>query len=704
MLNADDQTTFLSVRELKRTVRESKRPLVFWIGAGVSKWLSYPLWKELALDLRREFFKFVAGFDNAEALKLIDTHSFPMFFQRCRDLDRARYHQFLSNAFLPKPETPLYKRFVDALGMIAPPSILTTNIDEELEQRFHSAGVYQRSDFSGCIGQLQSGKPFIAKLHGSRSAIESAVFTHEDYESLKLDTSYISTLRQIFTLGTVVFLGYGVSDQYLIDLLSDDARDMSLFGAGPHFVVSSDFKGTASLRQIGYSLKRFPDHRSALTVLDIIREAEATEADLSPRVEAHTTKNSHEDVSPLGNKTAYFISDFMPPGTWSSSTSARLERKDAKLEMTVGLGFTNDEIPFRESTAPHDLVVGLVCFDFVYFSLSALHRVHTLLGSELFWQLVEADVIRFVHLQHEPAIVSTEGALIGDIAIISISDPSTGESESAGRYIRRQIVPASGKESVAEKLISDLEKRVTVFDEARKIEMASLVRASLMMPDVARLLGIGEAILPSQTPKWLTYPYLRMAHLIHTGAVCDKLGLQAAKIPFGGVKLASAAFGVQPAAESADQYASYVLSERFDTNVGSALFSEPKLLQNLLHFRNTAEGEAFRSEVRDQLVANRASEFSASINAGLKRNIPIPVLQKARDKFSSLLTEKIAISPVPAVWTNTLQSDETTRFWRAKSRSLLLDLAKQRGIGRDDPCICGSGDKLRLCCLPPLRD
>ena len=42
MLNAEDQGTFLAVRELKRLLQEPKKPLVFWIGAGTSKWLGYP--------------------------------------------------------------------------------------------------------------------------------------------------------------------------------------------------------------------------------------------------------------------------------------------------------------------------------------------------------------------------------------------------------------------------------------------------------------------------------------------------------------------------------------------------------------------------------------------------------------------------------------------------------------------------------------
>jgi SIR2-like domain len=419
MLNADDQGTFRSIRELKLVVQESKRPLIFWVGAGASKWLGYPLWCEVASNLRREFFKFVAGFDNTEALELIKTRSFPRFFQRCWDLDRARYNRFLSNAFLPRPETPLYRRFTDALGKITPTRILTTNVDEALEQRFPTVGVFQRSDFSGCIEPLQTGKSFIAKLHGSRSSIGSTIFTDEDYEELRADATYISTLRTIFALGTVVFLGYGVTDQYVIDLLSDNARDMSLFGAGPHFVVSSDFKGTAPFRTINYSLRRFADHRAALTVIDLICQIEARKAELSTRAEG---SNGHPVARPvpLGAKSAYFISDFMPPGTWNNSITAQFApRSGVTAEMTVGLGFTHDEVPFRESTAPQDLVVGLACFDVVYFPLSALYKVLVLLG-DILWQLVQADVIRFIHLRHEPAIISVDGALMGDVGLVSI--------------------------------------------------------------------------------------------------------------------------------------------------------------------------------------------------------------------------------------------------------------------------------------------
>ena len=162
MLNADDQNTFLAIRELTKLMEESQKPLIFWIGAGASKWLDYPLWNELALDLRRQFFKYVPGFDNDLALRLIRENSFPQFFQQCRSLDQPRYFKLLSDAFLPRSETAIYKRFVSYLTALAPLHILTTNVDEALEQRITNTAIFQRSDLSGCIPQLQAGMPFIA--------------------------------------------------------------------------------------------------------------------------------------------------------------------------------------------------------------------------------------------------------------------------------------------------------------------------------------------------------------------------------------------------------------------------------------------------------------------------------------------------------------------------------------------------------------
>src|ERR1039458_3500911 len=101
MLNADDADSVLAVRLLGRIVAEGTRPIVFWVGAGASRWLGYPSWKELALQLRKTFFQHSATFDNRRAIELINKEDFPAIFQMCRDLDSARYNKFIAHSSPP---------------------------------------------------------------------------------------------------------------------------------------------------------------------------------------------------------------------------------------------------------------------------------------------------------------------------------------------------------------------------------------------------------------------------------------------------------------------------------------------------------------------------------------------------------------------------------------------------------------------------
>jgi hypothetical protein len=152
-------------------------------------------------------------------------------------------------------------------------------------------------------------------------------------------------------------------------------------------------------------------------------------------------------------------------------------------------------------------------------------------------------------------------------------DTQAAEPDSAARLIRQQLTPFPGLEAEAEFKFSQLEGKIVMFDQADTLQLANSSRDSLLMPEIARLLGLSEAISPSGIPEWLRFPCLRMAHLVYAGAICDHFGLQVAKIPFGGAFLANAAFGVQISVERADHCASYCLNRairfRFGSNPGA---------------------------------------------------------------------------------------------------------------------------------------
>lgn len=682
--------------------------MAFWVGAGASRWLGYPSWKDLTLQLRKTFFQHSATFDNRRAVDLINREDLPAVFQLCRDLDPARYHTFITDAFIPREPTTAYKAFVDALGKISPAFILTTNVDEALEGALPMCATVQRSDITRCIDLLQKRSPFIAKLHGSVSSVRSTVFTTSDYLSLVADSSYVQSLKYVFAGCTIVFLGYGVRDSYVVRLLQENAKEMSLFGPGPHFVLTNDQVPVSSLRRIKYSLKTHPDHSAALTALDYIKQAKLpAAAAVADTAEGGAAERANVDAPGIvpADKTAYYISDLTPPGTWSTSTEiTALRAAGGEIEAAFGLGFTNDEMPVGVSSAMHDLVVGLVCFDYVYLPLLAVARMHDLVGSPMFWELVQSDVMCFIHSETQLGIVAPRGAVMGNVGNVTTqATERRGAPQTGADLIRKFIHPAPGREKESERLFGELEKRTATYARGAELNLPSLVRAALLMPAVSRLLGIGDAIMPSRTPRWLRYPYLRLAHLVETAAFCSEYKIQAAKVPFGGVQLTTAAFGVQPTELCADHLASYASSGRFNSDLGSLVYQDPAILRNILRFRGSAAGESLRREIAQVLAAGNGRDFNTSVNAGLSRTIPINVLQRAHDALLTLMTESARIAAVPAVWGNVPQTDSTTKLWRAKSEKILLEMCKARGIGKDDACICESGEKLRLCCLAPLR-
>src|ERR1035438_745452 len=162
----------------------------------------------------------------------------------------------------------------------------------------------------------------------------------------------------------------------------------------------------------------------------------------------------------------------------------------------------------------------------------------------------------------------------------------------------------------------------------------------------------GTRISPHRTQfrVWLAYPTLRFAHLMQTGLICSQLDIRAARGPFGGVALLSAAVGIQRSNEPAFDYASFVMSGAFGSNLSAYIERYPRTLLDLLKFRETNEAEALRREVADRLITNDGTEFSAAIEGCLKSAIPKALLQAARNRFSALVKTSSATASAKAVW------------------------------------------------------
>ena len=149
--------------------------------------------------------------------------------------------------------------------------------------------------------------------------------------------------------------------------------------------------------------------------------------------------------------------------------------------------------------------------------------------------------------------------------------------------------------------------------------------------------------------------------------------------------------------------ASYVLAQRFDTDLSGYSPSDPRVLDSILEFRTSREGVQLRQEILKQLSVKQGADFVASINAGLRAVVPTRTLQAAQDKMAGLLFANGTIENLtPAVWNNTL-SMKALALWKKRSRLSFKNYIERHHIELYDPCPCGSGELLRFCCNESLN-
>ncbi len=315
--------------------------------------------------------------------------------------------------------------------------------------------------------------------------------------------------------------------------------------------------------------------------------------------------------------------------------------------------------------------------------------------------MIAEDVLRLIQMNYQPAFMyENQDALTSvDVGLMGLAGKD-GPLLTVQEDIRRQIKAAPGKEATVEAMFNQLESKVRTFD-ALAWEIPRLVRGALLHPRLRRLLGMSDGVFPTGIPRWLVFPALRVAHTINTAAVCQQFNLAAANIWFGGEILVGATFGLAAAGDWAHEAASYVMTSQADVDIGSTI--DVPVLNTILRFRDTNEGITLRKDVLDQLRVNAGAEFVASVNAGLKRNLPFSSLDRPRRTFAALLaTETNNGKLTRAVSYNPLYSDAALSLWRKRSLEELRLVCEKEKIGPYDLCPCGSGEKMKFCCREAL--
>ena len=700
----EDLETTRALNALESVVVSRGRPLVVWLGAGASAWAGYPLWGELADHMHRRFAREVSRYVREAASSLLTEEAYPELFEQMRTSDLALYFSCLTDVFAPRPPIPVYERMLRALDRIQPTYVLTTNVDESLERHLAGPETIQRSDVERLPQMLGEGRAFICKLHGSISAVETMVFSTRDFNDVQTDTPLVNALRSVFADCSVLFLGYGLQDEHVISALRHETATHPLFGSGPHFIVMPEGSSQPldDVRCISYRVDP-PDHRSALLTLEAVADLQ------SPQGSAVATMKSTETAT-SDRESVYFIGDLLPWGQYTTSQTITAEGGSTTKEFIVGEGYVDGEVVLDNYSALHDVVVGLICFDVTCLSIDHLGRLHQLLGSSWFWRLVDIGAIRLIVPPHEPIVMFPEpGALVGEIKTFELgSEASTAESfkgQTVMERIRRQLTAVPGREAIFERQAESLASTAIDLTHALAPEqLEKMTCSSMVNPSLRRLLGISGGTPSGAVPRWLAFPILRFAEVIRKGVICQYVDACATRLLLGSEMLASVAFSASSGSTWPDEAASYVLTERFNSDLGVLIERQPELLEGVLHFRESFGGNSLRREVADRLAQNEGGQVGAAVNSGLNEAIPTSVLQQARDELSGLFMPRGAGATLrPAVWGDLRNGEARIAAWRGRSQALLKQLRIEHKLKSYDPCPCGSGERLKFCCLSALK-
>ena len=700
----EDPETIRALSALKSVVVSRRRPLVVWLGAGASTWAGYPLWGELADQMHRRFAREVGKYVKETALSLLADSAYPELFEEMRTSDSALYFSCLADAFAHRQPTPVYERMLRALNRIEPTYVLTTNVDESLERHLSGPETVQRSDVERLPQLLGEGRAFICKLHGSISAVETTVFSAGDYDDVQTDAPFVNVLRSVLADCSVLFLGYGLQDEHVIGALERGTATHPLFGTGPHFIVMPEgaSRVPANVRHISYRVDP-PDHRSALLTLEVV-------ADMQARQGPTATAAGSTGIGQPNRDSVYFIGDLLPWGKYTTSQTITGKSSSGTRELILGEGYVDGEVVLDNYSALHDVVVGLICFDVTCLSIDHLGRLHKLLGSFWFWRFVEVEAIRLIVPPHAPVVVFPEpGALVGEIKAFELgaksSTPESFKGQTIAERIRKQLTPFPGKEEIAERQTERLASTTIDLTHALSREqLGQMTRGSIVNPSVRLLLGISGGTPMGAVPRWLAFPVLRLAGVIRQGVICQHIDASATRMLLGSEMLASVAFSASGGSTWTDEAASYVLAGRFNSDLGALIEQQPDLLEGVLRFRESAGGNSFRHEIAERLAENEGGQMVAAVNSGLNEAIPASVLQQARDELSGLFMPRVPGAILrPAVWGDLRNGEARMAAWRRRSRALLNELWADGRLNPYDPCPCGSGDKLKFCCLSALK-
>lgn len=233
-----DISRLSAYRELRDTIAERSRPVVAFVGSGLSAHAGLPSWaglkSRLLQELREKAARAASVTDARKLAEEVDSiagmnNPWAAFGRLESALGRTTYQAIIRNSLSPADMLDIPPAY-NSLWRTPIQGVVSVNLDNFVKRSFSE--VYPGRDLKWFIGHqaarlakiLHSGHPFAYNLHGSIDDTQSWVFTSDQLRALYRTSGYKSMLTGIFTSYTIFFLGISVDDTAVGSPLEQLAR------------------------------------------------------------------------------------------------------------------------------------------------------------------------------------------------------------------------------------------------------------------------------------------------------------------------------------------------------------------------------------------------------------------------------------------------------------------------------------------------
>jgi hypothetical protein len=199
-----------------------ERPTTVFVGAGLSKYAGYPLVDDLINLLQMH-----AQQHTGQEIALVG--DWKSKAQTCKNaLGDANFNQILIDIFNPEKRKVNFTSLHEYLIQIQFKSIVTTNYDSCIELAFRAKGDSREPFYYPYLKETELGNSSIQHIHGyinpakPHESVGSIVLTTTDFLEAYTDApgSVKNFLVSLFSQQNVIFLGFNLNENVLIDILN----------------------------------------------------------------------------------------------------------------------------------------------------------------------------------------------------------------------------------------------------------------------------------------------------------------------------------------------------------------------------------------------------------------------------------------------------------------------------------------------------